>query len=666
MRRLLVALLIGFPALSATALRAEIALAAEGDAPTEQVGWRVSATAPATAVAGEPAIVPVEIKVLPGHYIYRESTKFAAGKGATGIAIGSVAYPKTTTKFDKYKNKDVEIYEEGSHIFSVPVTFETVGRTSLALDVKSQACTHEFCLFPTTQPATIELTVAAMAAKTPKPTPTSRAELSPKPSATAAVVAAQSPVPSPTAATARATPAVIASPAAAAGSVFTDENRMAELIRTRFLFALMMAFAGGLAISLTPCVYPMIPITISIIGAQSAESRSKGFLLSLVYVGGICLVYSALALVAALSSKEFGFLLQSPWMRLGITAVFVALAASMFGAFHLELPSSVATKLSTYKGSGYAGVFVTGLFSGLVAGPCTAPVLLGILLAISSGVVGVAGGFALMLSFSLGMGVLFVVLGTFSGVLASLPRSGAWMVRVKHVFGFLLLGAALYYAQLVIPAWAFAAATGAVLVFAGIHLGAGTRLDAESGELPKFGKAAGMVAVAAGLYFVVAGLAISGVTPQIPGLSLASAPGASATPTSGIAWIPSEADARAQSLATGKPMLIDFYADWCVDCKALDAEVYTDARVIEASKRFVAVKINTTVDFNTPAATTAQIDALKAHYDVRGLPRVVFVRPDGTIIPDLAVTGIMKPETFLQRMTKAGDAVACDVTRMAC
>ena len=666
MRRLLVALLIGFPALFATALRAEIALAAEGDAPTEQVGWRVSATAPATAVAGEPVIVPVEIKVLPGHYIYRDSTKFAAGKGATGIAIGSVAYPKTTTTFDKYKNKDVEIYEEGSHVFAVPVTFETAGRTSVALDVKSQACTHEFCLFPTTQPATVELTVAAMAAKTPKPTPTSRTELSPMPSPTAAV-AAQSPVPSPAAVAAHATPAAIASPAAASlsGSVFTDENRMAELIRTRFLFALMMAFAGGLAISLTPCVYPMIPITISIIGAQSAESRTKGFLLSLVYVGGICLVYSALALVAALSSKEFGFLLQSPWMRLGITAVFVALAASMFGAFHLELPSSVATKLSTYKGSGYAGVFVTGLFSGLIAGPCTAPVLLGILLAISSGVVGVAGGFALMLAFSLGMGVLFVVIGTFSGVLASLPRSGAWMVRVKHVFGFLLLGAALYYAQLVIPAWAFAAAAGAVLVFAGIHLGAGTRLDADSGELPKFGKAAGMVAVAAGLYFVVAGLAISGATPQIPGLSLATVPGTSAT-MSAIAWVPSEADARAQSIATGKPMLIDFYADWCVDCKVLDAEVYTDARVIEASKRFVAVKINTTVDFNTPATTTAQIDALKAHYDVRGLPRVVFVRPDGTIIPDLSVTGIMKPETFLQRMTKASDAVACDATRMAC
>lgn len=666
MRRLLVALLIGFPALSATALRAEIALAAEGDAPTEQVGWRVSATAPATAVAGEPAIVPVEIKVLPGHYIYRESTKFAAGKGATGIAIGSVAYPRTTTKFDKYKNKDVEIYEEGSHIFSVPVTFETAGRTSLALDVKSQACTHEFCLFPTTQPATVELTVAAMAAKTPKPTPTSRTELSPKPSQTAAV-AAPSPAPSPAAVAAHATPAAIASPASASvsGSVFTDENRMAELIRTRFLFALLMAFAGGLAISLTPCVYPMIPITISIIGAQSAESRSKGFLLSLVYVGGICLVYSALALVAALSSKEFGFLLQSPWMRLGITGVFVALAASMFGAFHLELPSSIATRLSTYKGSGYAGVFVTGLFSGLVAGPCTAPVLLGILLAISSGVVGVAGGFALMLAFSLGMGVLFVVIGTFSGVLASLPRSGAWMVRVKHVFGFLLLGAALYYAQLVIPAWAFAAATGAVLVFAGVHLGAGTRLDAESGELPKFGKAAGMVAVAAGLYFVVAGLAISGVTPPIPGVPLASAPGASAAPGA-IAWIPSEADARAQSIATGKPMLIDFYADWCVDCKVLDAEVYTDARVVEASKRFVAVKINTTVDFNTSATTTAQIDALKARYDVRGLPRVVFVRPDGTIIPDLSVTGIMKPETFLQRMAKASDAVACDATRMAC
>ncbi|HVO30218.1 MAG TPA: protein-disulfide reductase DsbD domain-containing protein, partial [bacterium] len=342
-------LLAAAAALVAAGLVFDRPQARAADAPEETVGWRVDRPAPVKATVGEVVTVPVSIKVLPGHYIYREKTKFLGGgetadaAAANAKLVGDVtAWPATTKHFDKFQNREVEIYEEGTHTFPVPITPAAAGELSITLDVKSQACTHEFCLFPHTDHVTVAITAAA--ATKAKPTPTKRAEASPA-ATVAAVTPAASPaatvaaIASPTASAPRAalgTPSAGTLPPASLGSVFSDEAAMANLIRDRFLFALLIAFVGGLGISLTPCVYPMVPITISVIGAHSQDSRGKGFLLSLVYVAGICLVYSGLALVAGLSSKEFGFLLQSPWIRLGITGVFVGLAASMFGAFHLE------------------------------------------------------------------------------------------------------------------------------------------------------------------------------------------------------------------------------------------------------------------------------------------------------------------------------------------
>lgn len=637
----------------AVGLGAGVARAQDGAEPEDDTGFRAVAAKTATATAGEAVTIPVELKVLERHYVYAERSGVTLAKEIPGVTLAGIDLPKPKTKFDKFENKDVPIYETGVHTIAVRLMFDRVGKQTVELVVKSQACTADYCLFPGKLPVTVVVDVAEKKKQpgsgsgavtgtgTETGTGTGTGTATPVPEAGSLKPEAASP-----------------KPEAASSSIFTDEKRMAELIGSHFLAALGIAFLGGLLISGTPCVYPMIPITISVIGAQAAQSRWRGFFLSLVYVGGITLVYSLLGIVAALSHKEFGFLLQSPYVRLGIAFVFLALAASMFGAFSIQLPSGLQTKLMTYNGSGVAGVFVTGLFAGIVAGPCTAPVLLGILVAISSGAVGPMGGFALMASFSLGMGVLFVVIGTFSGALAALPQSGLWMVRVKEFFGALLVAAALYYLGLAVPEWLFALCLGAALVLGGIHIGAATRLEPDAAGALRVGKAAGALAVAAGLYFFVGGLAASGWGPDwLPRGGGLAANGGATPKDHGFAWIPDEEAGLRASADQGVPAVIDFYADWCAACKELDEYTFSDARVVAAAgKDFIPIKIDTTERMSTTAEEKTRFAELKKKYAVRGLPKVVFVRPDGTVIEELAITGFVKADVFLERLTRAKEA----------
>ena len=464
---------------------------------------------------------------------------------------------------------------------------------------------------------------------------------------------------------------------AATSSAISSQDRMKELIETNFALALLVSFAGGVLISLTPCVYPMIPITVAVIGnqatkgdASASQSRMRGFLLSLVYVAGITAVYATLGVVAAKSGNEFGFLMRNPFVLLGVAAVFLALAASMFGAFEIQLPTSLQTRLSSYQGSGTAGVFVTGLFAGVVAGPCTAPVLIGILLAISAGSVGAVGGFALMTSFSVGMGLLFIAIGTFSGLLSNLPRSGTWMVTVKYVFGAMLVGAALYFLSLALPKqsqWIFAMAVGASLVMAGMALGAMMRLEAGAPLSDRMRQGLGWVAAVIGVWFLLGGLSTSGYGPQwLPAGNLSGAPGVVlASHKAEPPWITDEAAGVKTSVATGKPMVIDFWAEDCRACKELDEYTYTDARVIDVMKSdFVPVKIDLSTPLGTPRERKDLIEALKKKYKVAGLPKVVFIRPDGTEIDkELTLYGFEPADDFLKRMDAARgcapDATTC-------
>jgi thiol:disulfide interchange protein len=222
------------------------------------------------------------------------------------------------------------------------------------------------------------------------------------------------------------------------------------------LAALLLVFIAGILASLTPCVYPLIPITVGIFGAKQADTRLHAFGLSVVYVLGIAVTYSVLGVAAASLGTVFGGAMQNPWVLAAISLLFLVLGLSSLGVFEIRLPGAVQTKLSQTGGAGWAGAFVMGLVAGIIAAPCVGPIVAGILLYVAQQQDPMLG-FGLLFTFAIGMGQLFLALGTFSSLLNRLPQSGGWMEGVKLIFGVVFIAMALYYLQFLFPQFAEAA-----------------------------------------------------------------------------------------------------------------------------------------------------------------------------------------------------------------
>jgi thioredoxin:protein disulfide reductase len=398
-------------------------------------------------------------------------------------------------------------------------------------------------------------------------------------------------------------------------------------------------FVGGILTSLTPCVYPLIPITVSVFGARQAEHRGRSVALSATYVGGIAAMYSALGLFAALSGKAFGTVLSSPAVVVLLAVFLLVLAASMFGAFEIALPYALQQKLSGVKGTGFTHAFGMGLVAGIIAAPCTGPVLAGVLAYVATQRNAVLG-FWMLFTYAVGMGVLFFVLGATS---LRLPRSGAWMETVKSVLGIALVAAAVALVLPFVPrpgplplSTRSIGVIAGVLAFAGVLAGA-LSLSFHGAAREKALKAGALVLLLAGvgLRFGWAGAPRSDKPFQIP-------------------WLNDETIAVQQSRATGKPLLIDFSAEWCAACKELDLHTWTDPVVAkEVSDKFVALKIDATEE-------TEAIDKLTSKYNVPGLPTVLMMackddRPPECAVPGegpTRVTGFLGPPEMLQRLRR--------------
>jgi thiol:disulfide interchange protein DsbD len=416
--------------------------------------------------------------------------------------------------------------------------------------------------------------------------------------------------------------------------------------------AFLIAFAGGVLTSLTPCVYPLIPITVSIFGARQSRSRAQAVLLSALYVLGIAVTYSVLGASAALTGKAFGTAMQNPWVLALVAAIFIAMAASMFGAFELQLPAGLQAKLSGVGGAGYAGALGMGLVAGLIAAPCTGPVLAAALAFVATKG-SVAYGVGIMFTYALGIGLLFFVLGAFS---VSLPKSGAWMDTVKSLFGVALLAMALAYLKDLFPALRgiFSAAPAAALVAAavaaaGILLGALTG-SFHGGAREKLTKGLGVALTVFGIFYAT---------------GAANARSSAASKDDGIAWlVNAEAEGLARARAEGKPVIIDFWGDWCAACKELDHTAWSDPRVQEEAKRFVTIKIDNSADKLTDPKVSAMVDEVFAKYGILGQPTVLFIDPSGRELPaGSRVTAVIGAEDMLRRL-RAVDrtctaAVAC-------
>lgn len=385
------------------------------------------------------------------------------------------------------------------------------------------------------------------------------------------------------------------------------------------LLTLAAIFAIGLALNLTPCVYPMLSVTVSIFGAQTDTRVALVFFKALVYVLGIATTYSALGVLAALTGGLFGGLMQSPWVLATIAVLLTALALSMFGLYEIRPPAALMNRLGGTTTVGLAGVYISGLVVGVFAAPCIGPPIIALL-----AMVGARGdpwfGFGAFFVLSLGLGAPYLILGAFSGLLKRLPKSGAWMVWVKKIFGVALLGVAAFYAALGFAPGLLQWIPPTALVAGGIYLGF---VERSANERRLFRR----VKWAAGLLSILVGGALTVSAPKAE-----------------LDWEVYRPDALEAAKAAGRPVIMDFYADWCIPCHELDRRTFSDPDVIRALADHVKLKVNLT-SADLPESRTAA-----ERFGVQGVPTVIFLDKAGRERPGARILGFLPPREFIAKV----------------
>lgn len=403
-----------------------------------------------------------------------------------------------------------------------------------------------------------------------------------------------------------------------------------ELEKKSFLLFLFV-FAAGFLTSLTPCVYPVIPIVMGYIGTRSGKKKLKGFYLSLFFVLGLSFVYSVFGIIAATTGTMMGVSFQNPLVVVIISAIFIVMGLSLAGFFEIPVPSSLSSKVQSGHKSEIFGSLVVGGISGIIAAPCVGPVLIALLSWISQ-TGNVLLGFWLTFTFSLGLSVIFLIVGTFSGVISAMPKGGGWMNYVKYFFSLLLLGGGIYFLTTITAEWFSHLLWGAFLIAAAVFMGLFKPLEEDEELKGKVFKLILVLIFLTGAFLFVKSLDMKYFPARYSGASVEKAH---------LPWISDLEEGKRLAEAENKKIMIDTYADWCVACKELEEYTFSTPKVSERLKELVLVKL----DFTKKDEAN---EALRKSLKVIGMPTVIFLNPDGTEINRFS--GFMKKDKFLQFM----------------
>lgn len=425
-----------------------------------------------------------------------------------------------------------------------------------------------------------------------------------------------------------------------------DMSIAKETLESGSLWKIALAFlVFGLLLSFTPCVLPMLPILSSIIVGEGETGRGKSFMMAVAYCLGLALVYTALGVAAGLAGEGLAGALQKPWVLVLFALLMVALSLSMFDVYHLQIPATLQNRLNSasgkLKGGRFIGVFFMGSISALVVGPCVAAPLAGTLVYISQTKNVLIGGLALF-SMATGMSVPLLLIGLSAGSL--LPKSGPWMIGVKYVFGLLLIAVAIWMVTPVLPAQALLACWGAFAilsaVFAGIFKPVGEKLSVSM----KFSRALGLVLLIAGVLELV-GAAAGGTNPLEPlaGLRSSGDKQGASTDKPGFHRIRTSDELDQELKTAGKPVMLDFYADWCVSCKELEKFTFSDPKVREKLAGMRLLQVDVT-------ANNEDDRELMKRFGLFGPPGIIFFDNTGQEVISRRIVGFVEPEEFLKNL----------------